>query len=100
VWQAELFGVHAGFGLLSRVGEAFSLDTRERRVVSDLGVRTTLEVSARVAGPFEFVLEAGVDVAVTRAKFLRAAQRVYLEDRVRPWAVFGIRLRPRLGLEN
>jgi len=100
VWQGDIFGVHTGFGFLSRVGEAFALDSGERRVASDLGVRTTLEVSARVSGPFEFVLEGGVDAAITRATFLRAAQRIYLEDRVRPWVVFGVRLRPRMGLEN
>ena len=100
VWEGERFGVHSGLGLLSRVGEAFDLDTAERRVVSDLAVRTTLEGSVRVAGPFEFVLEGGVDVAVTRATFVRAARQVYLEDRVRPWVVFGVRLRPRMGLEN
>jgi len=98
LWQRGRFSAGYGLGVLSRVGEAFDLTTHERRVVSDFGLRTTLELAARFAGPFEFVLESGVDYAHTRATFLRAGQRVFLEDRVRPWLLFGIRIRP--GLEN
>ena len=100
LWQRGRFSAGYGLGVLSRVGEAFDRASHERRVVSDFGVRTTLELAARVAGPFELVLESGVDYAQTRAAFLRTGQRILLEDRVRPWLLFGVRIRPGLGLEN
>lgn len=80
-------------GALARLGTA-STSEGVSRTVSDAGFRGTLEAAYRVAGPFEVVVEGGVDALVQRARFIRGEKEILLEDAVTPWVVLGGRVRP------
>ncbi len=83
------------FGLVSRIGNAALEATgRDDRFVTNLAVRSTLEIAWRFAPRFELALEGGVDLAVSRASYIRYHDSVFLEDRWTPWIVTSIRLRP------
>lgn len=81
-----------GLGLVTRVGIATLAD--ERRSISAFGARTSLELAWRVAGPFEVVVEGGVDVMIGPMSAVTGPRDVVLEDRWTPWAVLSARLRP------
>ena len=85
------------FGVLTRIGTATMEETR--RVVSNLGWRTTLELGYAFAPHFEIAAEAGVDLAISRARFILDGRSVFLEDRWTPWFVLSVRLRPGAGVE-
>jgi len=95
-WRPLVFGDFAfgpTFGFLTRIGNA-STGT-ESASATDFGLRATLEGSWRFWAPFEAVLEAGTDYAVTRARYVRTAgDSVFLEDRWTPWVVTALRVRP------
>jgi hypothetical protein len=84
----------ATLGLLTRVGRARVVDTDESATVTGFGGRGTLELSYRFAPPFEMLFEAGADLAVSRARFIRYRDSIFLEDRWTPWLMVGIRMRP------
>ncbi|MBX3245587.1 MAG: hypothetical protein KF901_00215 [Myxococcales bacterium] len=81
-----------GLGLLTRIGIA-SL-AAERQSISAFGVRSSVELAWRVAGPFEVVVEGGVDAMVGPMSSVTGPRDVVLEDRWTPWAVLSARLRP------
>jgi hypothetical protein len=83
-----------GLGLLTRIGSATLRTTHDTRVVTNLGMRLTVEMAWAFAGPFELVAEGGLDYAVSRARFIHGGRSVYLEDRWTPWLVTSLRLRP------
>lgn len=82
------------FGLATRVGSASLEGTDVSRVVTNLAVRGTLELAWRFAPRFEAVLEAGMDLAINRAEFIRFGESLLLEDRWTPWFATSVRLRP------
>lgn len=83
------------FGLVTRIGTASLVGTDRSQTVTDIGLRTTLEAALRLDRRFEIVLEGGVDLALSRARFInRAGDVLVLEDRWTPWLITGLRLRP------
>ncbi len=93
-YQDEKFAVGIGFGFLTRVGRALLLDTDRDQVVTNFGLRGSLEFAVRIRGPFEWVFDGGVDLAITRARFLRSGSTIFLEDRWNPFLVTSLRVRP------
>ena len=87
-------GITAGF--MTRIGTATIEELDTSTVATNLGVRATLELAYRFAERFELVLEAGLDVAISRAQFVRdlTDEPLFLEDRYTPWGVLSTRLRP------
>lgn len=87
-------GVTAGF--MTRIGTATIEELDTSTVATNLGVRGTLELAWRFVARFELVLEAGIDVAISRAEFVRELtdEPLFLEDRYTPWGVLSTRLRP------
>jgi hypothetical protein len=87
-------GITAGF--MTRIGTATIEELDTSTVATNLGVRGTLELAYRFARRFELVLEAGLDVAISRAEFVRelSDEPLFLEDRYTPWGVLSTRLRP------
>lgn len=81
-------------GVVIRNGKVQLQGSETRDVASSVGFRGTAELAVRLAGPFEWVLEAGMDVAVTRAAWIRTSEVVFLEDRYTPFVVTALRLRP------
>jgi hypothetical protein len=81
-------------GFLTRVGVAAIEGTDDSQIVSNLGLRIGLELAYRFVERFEVVLEGGVDIALSRAQFVRFAESVVLEDRWTPWLATTVRLRP------
>jgi hypothetical protein len=84
----------ASVGFVTRIGNASIAGTEISQTVSNLGVRATLELAWRFIPRFEWVLEAGVDVAISRAQFVRYGEVVALEDFWTPWLTMSFRLRP------
>jgi len=84
----------ASIGFVTRIGNASIEGTDVSQTVSNLGVRATLELAWRFVDRFEWVIEAGVDVAISRAQFVRYGEVVALEDFWTPWVVTSLRLRP------
>ena len=85
----------ASFGVVTRIGTATLTETDTSRVVTNLGLRATAEIAWRFVPRFELVLEAGVDLSIDRAKFIRTTgETLILEDRWTPWIVSSVRLRP------
>ena len=83
------------FGFMTRIGTATIEETDSSKVATNLGVRGTLEIAWEFVDRFELVLEGGLDVAISRAEFIRdSGERLLLEDRLTPWAVLSARLRP------
>jgi len=94
-WSFGDFTPGASFGLVTRIGTATLTETDTTRLATNLGVRGTLEIAWKFARRFELVLEAGVDLSLDRAKFIRTTGEVLLlEDRWTPWIVTSVRLRP------
>lgn len=93
-FEYDDFSLGMTVGILSRIGHAWIVDTDASRTVSNFGVRGSLEGSWNIGGPFEWVVEAGADYAVTRAQYVRYGSVAFLEDRWRPWVVTALRLRP------
>ncbi len=85
-------GISIGF--VTRIGNASIVDTDISQTVSNLGIRGTVELAWRFIPRFEFVVEAGMDVAISRAQFVRYGEVVALEDFWTPWFVTSFRLRP------
>jgi hypothetical protein len=101
-WRPHRFGdiiPGATIGLVTRVGTV-NLGDVEDRTETDLGVRGTLELAWRFVERFELVAEAGLDLSIDRAQFIRRARLateaevIFLEDRYTPWGMFSIRVRP------
>jgi hypothetical protein len=90
----DLFIPGATLGLVTRIGNAQIVGTDVSQTVSNLGIRATLELGLRFFPPFEFVIEGGVDLAISRAQFVRFGELVVLEDLWTPWVVTSFRLRP------
>jgi hypothetical protein len=84
----------ASIGFVTRIGNASIEGTDTSQTVSNLGIRGTLELAWRFIPRFEWVIEAGVDVAISRAQFVRYGEVVALEDFWTPWFVTSFRLRP------
>lgn len=84
-------------GLLVRNGQVGLEGTDVRDIATSLAFRGTVEFAYRIGGAFEWVVEAGVDLSVSRATWLRARETVFLEDRWTPFMVTAIRLRPDLS---
>ncbi len=84
----------ATFGLITRIGNAILEGTDAAQLVTNLGLRGTLEIAYRFAARFEVVLESGLDLALNRARFIRFGEVVLLEDRFTPWFSTSVRLRP------
>jgi hypothetical protein len=83
------------FGVMTRIGTASLVGTDRSQTVTDIGLRATLEAALRLDRRFEVVLEGGVDLALSRARFInRAGDVLALEDQWTPWIVTGLRLRP------
>ena len=93
-YQDERFAVGIGIGFLTRVGRALLLETDRHQVVTNFGLRGTVEFAVRIRGPFEWVVDAGVDFAVSRARFIRSGATIFLEDRWNPFLVTSLRVRP------
>ncbi|MEM9067325.1 MAG: hypothetical protein AAGE52_02425 [Myxococcota bacterium] len=83
-------------GLLSRIGSASLVGGDARQTVHSFGFRGSFEVSWRIAGPLEWVFEAGADaiLANSRARALVHGQFVVLEDTWTPWVITSLRIRP------
>ena len=81
-------------GALSRLGNATWVEADTRQRTTNFGLRASVEVALRMWGPFEAVLEAGLDVLKDRARMLAAGQWVLLEDPVTPWMTLSLRMRP------
>ncbi len=85
----------ATFGLMTRIGTATIEETDSSKVVTNLGLRGTLELAWQFVARFEAVIEAGLDFAINRAEFIRTTgDRLLLEDQWTPWFVASLRLRP------
>ncbi len=84
----------ASIGFVTRIGNATIEGTDTSQTVSNLGIRGTLELAWRFLPRFEWVIEGGVDVAISRAQFVRFGEVVALEDFWTPWFVTSLRLRP------
>jgi hypothetical protein len=84
----------ASIGFVTRIGNASIVGTDVSQTVSNLGIRATLELAWRFLPRFEWVIEAGVDAAISRAQFIRYGEVVALEDFWTPWFVSSLRLRP------
>lgn len=80
-------------GFVSRMGSA-STASGARRDVSDLGVRLTTELAARIYASLEFLVEGGADIQLDPAQDRSTGSGVTLGNQVSPWAVAGIRVRP------
>ncbi|MEZ4250298.1 MAG: hypothetical protein R3B99_18855 [Polyangiales bacterium] len=92
-----------GLGLVSRIGSASLVGEDERRTTSAFGVRASLELAWRARGPFEILVEGGVDGMLSGQRgryYLPSGQDVVLEDPWTPWVVFSLRLRPAASEER
>jgi hypothetical protein len=81
-------------GFMTRIGNASIENTAENRIATNLGIRSTLELGWRFVPRFEGVIEAGLDMALSRARFIRSGEELFLEDTWTPWFVVSLRLRP------
>lgn len=89
------FGVT--LGALSRMGNVTWKrrgQPDERQRATNFGARISSELAIRIAGPFELVVEAGVDLLKDRATFRDGTEFTFLEDRYTPWATLSFRMRP------
>ncbi|MBO6936327.1 MAG: hypothetical protein JJ863_15230 [Deltaproteobacteria bacterium] len=84
-------------GALSRMGNV-TWDREgaddERQRATNFGARLSTELAIRIAGPFELVVEAGIDMLKDRATFRDGVDFTYVEDRYTPWATLSFRMRP------
>lgn len=90
-------------GLVSRIGSASIVGSDDRRTTSAFGARTSLELAWRIRGPFEVLVEGGVDAMLSGQRgryYLPSGQTAVLEDAWTPWLVFSLRLRPTSSGEN
>lgn len=84
-------------GALSRMGNVTWVrrdGDDERQRATNFGARISTELAVRVAGPFELVVEAGVDLLKDRAVFRDGIEFTFLEDKYTPWATLSFRMRP------
>lgn len=81
-------------GALSRMGNVTWVEADERQRATNFGARISTELAIRVAGPFELVLEAGIDMLKDRATFRDGIDSTFLEDRYTPWTTLSFRMRP------
>ena len=93
----EAWSLGVNIGALSRMGNATLV--REdgpdvRRKATNFGARLSAELAVRIAGPFEAVLEVGVDWLKDRAVFRFDTNGRFLEDAVTPWSTLSVRMRP------
>jgi len=94
-FQFGAFTPGLSFGFVTRIGTASLVGTDRSQTVTNMGLRATFEAALRIDRRFEVVIEAGVDLALSRAQFInRAGDVLVLEDRWTPWAITGLRLRP------
>jgi hypothetical protein len=88
----------ASLGFVTRVGTASLVapgGDRRTQTVTNLGVRATVELAVRIDRRFEVFAEGGLDLSLSRARFInRAGDELLLEDRWTPWLIAGARLRP------
>ncbi len=84
-------------GALSRMGNVTwdrPGEDDERQRATNFGARLSTELAVRIAGPFEVVVEAGIDMLKDRATFRDGVDFTYVEDRYTPWATLSVRMRP------
>ncbi len=84
-------------GALSRMGNVtWQRDDGpdERQRATNFGGRISTELAVRLAGPFELVVEAGVDLLKDRATFRDGVEFTFVEDKYTPWATLSFRMRP------
>ena len=84
-------------GALSRMGNVTWVregEDDERQRATNFGARISTELAVRIAGPFEVVIEAGIDMLKDRATFRDGVDFTFLEDRYTPWATLSFRMRP------
>ena len=90
--EAWSFGLT--LGALSRMGNATWVEADLRRRATNFGGRASAELAVRLAGPFELVVETGIDLLKDRASFRHGSNVVFLEDRFTPWTTLSLRMRP------
>lgn len=99
-----------GLGLLTRFGVANLVGVDASRLTTNFGLRGSVEGAWRIAGPFEIVLDLGVDAHTSPAILTRLPrpppggptgdcspgmpERVLVEDIITVWGVLAIRVRP------
>ncbi|HJL18480.1 MAG TPA: hypothetical protein RMH99_22640 [Sandaracinaceae bacterium LLY-WYZ-13_1] len=94
-----------GAGVLTRFGLASLVDVDVSRITTNFGLRAGVEGAWRFAGPFELVLEGGVDFAVSPARLVRRprprpgvrcpdVEAILVEDVLTVWGQLAVRLRP------
>jgi hypothetical protein len=81
-------------GALTRIGNVTWKEADERQRATNFGARISTELAVRVAGPFELVIEAGVDLLKDRATFRDGIDVTFVEDKYTPWATLSFRMRP------
>jgi hypothetical protein len=88
------------FGVLSRFGSAWISDGPAAleggdRLVAGVGTRQSVELAWNFEGPFAWVLEGGLDVALDPAHFVLApGVRQVLEDELNGWLLTALRVWP------
>lgn len=88
------------FGVLSRFGGAWISEGPPAfeggdRLVAGVGTRQSVELAWNFEGPFAWVLEGGLDVALDPAHFVLAPGiRQVLEDELRGWLLTALRVWP------
>lgn len=103
--RVDDLSVALSLGILSRFGLADLVGVDVSRITTSFGLRGGVEGAWRLAGPFELVLEAGADLAVSPASFRRAprpppgascpdVEVLLVEDAVTLWGQLAVRLRP------
>lgn len=95
-WARDRWSFGFTIGLLSRIGSVSVVGGDYRETATNLGFRSSLELAWRIAGPFEWVFEAGIDAVhqSSRARAFVYGQTVFLEDTWTPWLTSSLRVRP------
>jgi len=95
-WTRDRWSFGFTIGLLSRIGSVSVIGGDYRETATNLGFRSSLEAAWRIAGPFEWVFEAGIDAVhqSSRARAFVYGQTVFLEDTWTPWLTSSLRVRP------
>ena len=95
-WARDRWSFGFTIGLLSRIGSVSVVGGDYRETATNLGFRSSLEFAWRIAGPFEWVFEAGIDAVhqSSRARAFVYGQTVFLEDSWTPWLTSSLRVRP------
>lgn len=106
----EVVSFAFGLGILTRFGVANLVGVDASRLTTNFGLRGSVEVAWRIAGPFELAFDVGLDAHTSPARLTRfprpppgmpaigcpsgIPERVLVEDIITVWGVLAIRVRP------